>query len=261
VSKVRRIDWSPDEWIAGTFGVLTVAEAAVYMAALMVIYSRGGHCPNDAAFIAGHFKPGTGRADRRQARLTMLVRDALDRLIELGKLNPTPDRQWLTNGRANAELSKAGERIVGAARAGIASGAARRAQARSGTTVAPQRHHSGTTAQGELLPNNDLGRTTVRNHQPPSESESESVADTSAEAARVRERSLALPLARDSEPKPMTPAKPPTMAERLAILAQARRGQQDAQPKPKPKPKSKSAERLEALAAEARAKLLSKAKP
>jgi uncharacterized protein YdaU (DUF1376 family) len=248
--KVRRIDWSPDEWLGGTTLVLTVEETGVYMTALMVIYSRGGHCPNDAAFIAGHFKrppSDHGRSARWHVRQ---VRAALDQLIELGKLNPTPDGKWLTNGRANDELSKAGERIVGAARAGIASGRARRAK----TAVSqPSASREPAVTQRELLPLNDLSRTSVRNHQPSYESESESVADTSADAARARGSSAAS-RAHGSDVEAMTPGKLPTMAERLAAMAQASRGQQ--QQAAAPKPKSKSAERLEALAAEARAKFL-----
>ena len=54
MTKVRRIDWSPDEWIAGTRD-LTVPQAAIYMAVLMIIYSRGGKCPNDAPYVARQF--------------------------------------------------------------------------------------------------------------------------------------------------------------------------------------------------------------
>lgn len=171
MSKVRRIDWSPDEWIAGTAGLLTYIEAAVYMAALMAIYSRGGECPNDAAFLAARFKRG-GAPTRPQSVAAHIVatRAALDQLVALGKLKLSADGQWLSNGRADLELGKADGRIEGARRAGKASGVARadrRANRRPAVGPAVGQLQASRSAGEPVSSNpNDLARTRVRNHQP-----------------------------------------------------------------------------------------------
>jgi hypothetical protein len=210
VSKVRRIDWSPDEWLAGTRGVLTQRETAVYDCVLNMIYSRGGEAPNDAKYIAGHFKPDSER-DSRQARasLTAHTQQALDRLITLDKLRPTPDGRWLTNGRADTELGKANERIVGAAKAGFASGRARRANRQpTGTQLAPNRH----PRRSKASDNNDLDRTSVRitNHH----YDHESVSKNSTEAAREP--------APDQTAPARAPAKRDPTLDTLAARARAR---------------------------------------
>lgn len=161
--KVRRIDWSPDEWLSGTRGLLSPFELAVYDVVLNLIYSRGQAAPDDPAFIYGHFK-----RDRNLARQVQQTRLALDRLITLGKLRVQTDHggRWLLNGRAEAELGKARGRITAAARAGIASGAARRAardQQRLDTGSTSARHRLDAKSSGD----NGLARTSVRNHQPP----------------------------------------------------------------------------------------------
>ena len=131
--KVRRVDWSPDEWLSGTRGLLTMRELAVYDFVLNTIYSRGRDCPDDAAFVLGHFKPEYLANHRMtHARELAIVRAAIDQLVAVGKLHrqTTADGQrWLVNGRADHELAKARGRIVSASRAGIASGKARRAKA------------------------------------------------------------------------------------------------------------------------------------
>jgi hypothetical protein len=195
--KVRRVDWSPDEWLSGTRGQLTITELAVYDVVLNTIYSRGGRAPNDAEFMFGHFKPMYRRNHHltRKGEIAM-IREALDQLLALGKLRLTADGQWLTNGRADVELGRAGERIVGAVRAGIASGVARRAR-RSGQTSPLPPHSLPTSSPGNASRSsnsNDLTRTSVRNHQP---SYDHDVSTTETEAARATVRvSDALPAAR-----------------------------------------------------------------
>jgi uncharacterized protein YdaU (DUF1376 family) len=46
MSKVRRVDFSPDEWIAGT-RELTMEERGAYWDVCALIYSRGGPIPDD----------------------------------------------------------------------------------------------------------------------------------------------------------------------------------------------------------------------
>jgi hypothetical protein len=163
--KVRYIDWSPDEWIAGVDGVLTEHEAAIYQRALMAIYSRGGECPNDAEYLATRFKREPFDHGRSQQWQIRRARASLDRLIALGKLKVTPDGQWLTNGRADTVLNKARERIHGTVRAGIASGKARRSS-RGAAMEQPWSSRGAAVGETQSSEINDLTRTRVRNHQP-----------------------------------------------------------------------------------------------
>lgn len=49
--KVRRIDFSPDEWIAGTLG-MTIEEEGLYIRIIARIYSRGEALPSDPVELA-----------------------------------------------------------------------------------------------------------------------------------------------------------------------------------------------------------------
>jgi hypothetical protein len=209
--KVRRVDWSPSEWLAGTRGVLTMREVGVYDCVLNLIYDRGGKAPNDAAFIAGHFKP-EGEGHRAQAWLTRHTRAALDRLIELEKLHASADDLWLTNGRADTELGKAHGRIISATHAGIASGQARR----DGRVRQPSiRRRSAADGPPMERPKvsaaNDLARTAVRNHQPPTINHDHK---NHTDAARDP--------ARDRGAPGRAPSKPDPRLEALAAKARAK---------------------------------------
>jgi|AACY02.18.fsa_nt_gi hypothetical protein len=85
----RGLDWYRREPKAFLDGVrhhrLTDREVAVYTVALDLIYEGGGETPDDAKFISGYFA-NVGAA---------AVRNALDRLVELGKL--TRERGFLTD--------------------------------------------------------------------------------------------------------------------------------------------------------------------
>jgi hypothetical protein len=228
--KVRHFDFHFSEWLAGTRG-LGFGTTAVYITVIAIAGDRGGLCPNDASYIAGQIvEPGTERQALSGA--TRLTRHALARLVELGKLHISADGQWLTNGRADIELNKARERINGATRAGIASGQARRARARTATS---QPHHSHIAATPVSKKTNGLARTSVRNLQPYESSLSESLTDAAREPSPEPQASQARAHTGPEVPLPPTPfegeAKPPT-------------------------PAPKTADRLAALAAQARAKLL-----
>jgi hypothetical protein len=215
--KVRRIDWSPSEWLAGTRGVLSPFEVGIYDLVLNTIYDRGGRAPNDAEFVFGHFKPmyRTNHHLTRRGELRM-VRDALDQLVALGKLHVSPDGEWLTNGRADIELSKAGERIVGAARAGVASGAARRALRNLPVTspAPPRKLPDGSRERHAQSSNvNDLARTSVRNHQPPTINTDREISTEAARASRPATRG---PPARAPDTKPKKPTKTDKRLEELA---------------------------------------------
>lgn len=51
MAKIRKIDWSFDEWIAGTVG-MTLEEEGLYARIINRIYSRGGDFPSDPVEIA-----------------------------------------------------------------------------------------------------------------------------------------------------------------------------------------------------------------
>jgi hypothetical protein len=209
-AKVRRIDWSPDEWLSGTRGQLTVRELAVYDVVLNLIYSRGSACPDDAEFVYGHFRHPAGLSRSREVQAT---RQALDELIQRGKLRVSTTHQgrWLTNGRADIELGRAEGRIESASKAGVASGAARRTKGRlhSGSPSASPRRDPKSSQS------NDLARTAVRNHQPPI------LTDHSTETDTARASRPAPPPAppRAPDTTPSKPAKPSASDQRLRELA------------------------------------------
>src|SRR5262245_39893022 len=108
--KVRRVDLSPDEYIAGTFGQLTPLQFAVYWAACLLIYSRGGAVDNDADRFVAAFKWNAELKAERPRYRRQAVRDAIDQLLTMRKLRLN-ERGQLTNGRALDELGKAIDRI------------------------------------------------------------------------------------------------------------------------------------------------------
>lgn len=100
--KVRRIDFYPDEWIAGTVS-LDNATRGLYITACALIYSHGGPIEID------HLKCASGdhgHAFKRQ----------LDLLIRLGKL--IVNGTQIANKRAINELQTAVKRIVNASQNG-----------------------------------------------------------------------------------------------------------------------------------------------
>jgi len=94
--KVRRIDFSPDEWIAGTVG-LTLAEEGLYMRACALIYSRGGPITIDELKLACPKDHGNS------------VNACLKRLVALHKL--LRNGREIDQKRCRFELEKARKRI------------------------------------------------------------------------------------------------------------------------------------------------------
>lgn len=92
--KIRRIDFSPDEWLAGTAG-LDNAERGLYITACALIYSHGGPIPIDE--LRRHSRDH-GNAFNRQ----------LSRLVTTGKLQRNGSD--LANKRCEDELEKARKR-------------------------------------------------------------------------------------------------------------------------------------------------------
>jgi uncharacterized protein YdaU (DUF1376 family) len=175
-SKVRRVDWYPDEYIGGTFGRLTVEEHGLYGVVLNMIYSSGG--PVDADWL-------------RLARACCSRPHAMQRiarqLIAKGKLRFTADGR-LTNGRADLELGRAAERIEDARRAGQASGVVRRNRVGAHPAIIRRSPADKTDdPRKRSLRNNGVGGTAVRNYQPPTiMTDRESITDAARDPAPDR---------------------------------------------------------------------------
>lgn len=97
--KVRRVDFSPDEWIAGTID-LSLAERGMYITACSLIYSRGG------AILTGMLRSFCHEDLRTYTR-------CLQKLLDLGKLELKEG--YLSNKRCLSELQSAENRSVTAA--------------------------------------------------------------------------------------------------------------------------------------------------
>lgn len=100
--KVRRVDFSPDEWLAGTM-TLNVTERGIFITACAAIYSHGAPIPESEL---RRLCPGDARP----------YRAALARLIELGKLSQKAGN--LSNKRCENELKNAAKRSRSAVKNG-----------------------------------------------------------------------------------------------------------------------------------------------
>lgn len=105
MSKVRRIDYYPDEFLVGTMSMACELKGA-YWSICSLIYSSGGPIPDDAAWIA----KVCGLSTRRWPA----VREAL---LASGKITVTADGR-LANGRCLKELGSAQRRMEAAAENG-----------------------------------------------------------------------------------------------------------------------------------------------
>lgn len=153
MAKIRRVDFSPDEWLAGTRD-LTLEERGAYWDICALMYSRGGPVADEEAWMARTLGCDVRRWRRIRARL-----------IELGKLRESvfDGRNCLTNSRAQREIAKATDRIDTAHRAAEASARSRQSRAEvapkyEGSTSEVGAKSSGSPAdnQDDLLDNNGL---------------------------------------------------------------------------------------------------------
>jgi hypothetical protein len=88
--KVRRIDLSPSEYLAGVGGKLTLAEFAVYWQICLQIYDKGKPIDDDHYWLSRQFAHGT---DPRS------VRAAIESLVRSGKVERLdPDSNVWRNG-------------------------------------------------------------------------------------------------------------------------------------------------------------------
>lgn len=93
--KIRRIDYSPDEMIAGIAGQLDPLDFGVYWMICTLIYSRGGPIDDDPVWISRIFRNTNPRT----------VRAAIERLVEAGKVERN-GAELMVN-RCRTELERA----------------------------------------------------------------------------------------------------------------------------------------------------------
>src|SRR5581483_1414767 len=156
MSKVRRVDFSPDEWLVGT-RELELDERGAYWDACSLIYSRGGPIADDERWLAKALACDVRTWRRLRARL-----------LEVGKLRVvTIDGQpHLTNERAEREIERANGRIEKASRGGKAKAEKHTAAQHRPDFGATSARSSGDPAEKsgpELSENNGLGSA---NYQP-----------------------------------------------------------------------------------------------
>lgn len=113
MSKVRRVDFSPDEWLAGT-RALTPEERGLYWDCCALIYSRGGPIADDEEWLKKALACDVRTWRRVRARLLEA------RKLEVLEIDGQPH---LMNGRAGREIEAAGDRIDTASRGGRAKAA------------------------------------------------------------------------------------------------------------------------------------------
>ncbi|WP_421707154.1 hypothetical protein [Algihabitans sp.] len=110
-SKVRRVDYYPDEMISGVAGKLSPLDFGVYWMICTLIASRGGSIDNDPAWIAQLFKRGTRPRD---------IAAAITRLIAARKCLETDGK--LRQPRMEVEVQRAAGRIQSARENGARGG-------------------------------------------------------------------------------------------------------------------------------------------
>ena len=115
MAKVRRIDFSPDEWLAGT-RELSLEERGAYWDVCALIYSRGGPVNDDEVWIA--------KALTCHVRTWRTIRA---RLIAAGKLASVDGK--LVNLRTLREIQRAESRLKSSRKASEESAKARRERA------------------------------------------------------------------------------------------------------------------------------------
>lgn len=138
--KVRYVDLTFDEFLAGVAGELTPAQLGVYWMICLLIYSRGEPVKNDPEWLCGKFKRGT---DLR------IVKNALTDLQSLGKVQAIDG--YLVVNRALDALQDARNRIVSHSERGSKGGR-------------PSKENNG-IAKAELSGAGKLPLTTTTNYQ------------------------------------------------------------------------------------------------
>ncbi len=104
--KIRRVDFFPDEYVAGTCGLLTLEEQGAYWMICAQIYSRGGPIPDNEGWLTRMFFGCHWRS----------IRAVLANLEAKGKIVRVDDQ--ITVPRCIEELGKATTRVTQAAENG-----------------------------------------------------------------------------------------------------------------------------------------------
>lgn len=190
MSKIRHVDFYPDEFLVGVVG-LGPAEIGAYWIACSLMYSRGGSIADDDAWIAKACgcNPRTWRALK-------------DRLIAAGKL--TVRGGFITNSRAIREIEKAQKRLKQSRDAAEASVNARRESAESDAEI----NHSNGLEDAPARIDCELSPTTNHqptNHQPSADAERQAF-DAFVSAAQRH---------RWPVPRGLTPARSKSLRARL----------------------------------------------
>jgi uncharacterized protein YdaU (DUF1376 family) len=124
--KVRRIDFSPDEWLAATVR-LTVVEKGCYWTVCALIYSKGGPIDDDPAWIARNC--GCDVRTWKAVRRRLLALGKIQRIEPLkGPIDAIPACGQITNRRCEQELNKARTRTISARSAADLSAISRRSR-------------------------------------------------------------------------------------------------------------------------------------
>ncbi len=111
MTKVRKIDFSPDEFLAAVSGELSMAEVGLYWMICSLIYSRRGPIENDLKWLRAKFRQGSDQHHLERC---------LQRLIETGRVRLAGGK--LEVSRALAELERAVSRMEAARERGLSGG-------------------------------------------------------------------------------------------------------------------------------------------
>src|SRR5258708_2190623 len=99
MSKIRHIDFYPDEYISGVATEMTLEEQGLYWMICSLIYSRGGPIADDAGWLRAKFK----KCHLRSLTAT------LESLIRIGKVHRNGAE--LDVKRCRTEIEKTTKRI------------------------------------------------------------------------------------------------------------------------------------------------------
>jgi len=183
MSKVRRVDYMPDEYISGVGNVLNATEQGVYWMVCSLIMSEGGAIVENHQRIAGLCLIRPSQAKK-----------IIDRLVEVhGKLHRTDGK--LSQKRAETEVKRAANRIQTAQKNGAKGG---RPPQKS------QQNQRGEKAGGsnvEKLTTNYQPPTTNEQHQPKTNSFDDEFAEWYAIYPRREGRGQALKAYREARKK------------------------------------------------------------